>query len=65
MSGIDLKCERIKANIPQYKLAAQLGITQTELSAYENERRLLSPGVIEQIQEAIKTWKNSNHSMPI
>jgi DNA-binding transcriptional regulator YiaG len=60
MSGIELKCARIKARIPQYKLAAQLGITQTELSEYENERKLLLPEMAKQIKGVIENCiKNS------
>jgi hypothetical protein len=59
LSGIELKCARIKARMPQYILASQLGITQTELSSYENDRKILPLGIIERIMEAIRNWKNN------
>jgi hypothetical protein len=63
MSGFELKCTRLKARIPQYKLAAYIGITQTELSAYENQHKLLSQEIVEQIKEAIRNWKDDNPSI--
>jgi hypothetical protein len=41
LSGIELKCTRIRYRVLQYELAAALGIPQTELSQYENEKKPL------------------------
>ena len=54
MSGIELKCERIRSKVPQYILAAALGITQTELSQYENEKRQLTAELQAQIKKKLK-----------
>ncbi len=54
MNGIELKCERIRARIPQYRLAARLGITQTELSEYENEKKRIPRGLEESIRQTIE-----------
>lgn len=36
MTGLDVKIERIKNRIPQYRVAASLGIPATTLSKIEN-----------------------------
>ena len=35
----NLKIERVRLGLPQYRVAARLGITQSELCALENGRR--------------------------
>ena len=54
MNGIELKCERIRSQVLQYELAAALGITQTELCQYENQRKALPSEIEERIRKSIK-----------
>ncbi len=42
MSGKTLKIERIKADVPQWKLAEAMGIPQSLLSMMENGRATMS-----------------------
>jgi transcriptional regulator with XRE-family HTH domain len=56
MNGIEIKCERIRAKIPQYRLAAKLGITQTELSQYESERKPLPIQLENRIRKTIEKF---------
>ncbi len=53
MKGIELKCERIRLQVSQYELAAALGMPQTELCQYENEKRQLLPEVEKRIKITI------------
>ncbi|MGH2531565.1 MAG: hypothetical protein ACRDJW_04590 [Thermomicrobiales bacterium] len=39
MNGTDVKVERVRRKVKQYRLAAALGITQSELCAVENGRK--------------------------
>ena len=38
-----LKVERVRLGVPQYRLAAALGITQSAVCAWENGRRPMTP----------------------
>lgn len=43
MQPIDLKLERVRRGVRQYRLAAELGIPPTTLSKIENGQRRVSP----------------------
>ena len=49
ISGLELKVLRIRADLRQYKLAAQLGITQTKLSEIECGRAQPSNELLQRI----------------
>jgi transcriptional regulator with XRE-family HTH domain len=38
-----LKVDRVRLGVPQYRLAAALGITQSALCSWENGRRPITP----------------------
>jgi hypothetical protein len=42
MNGVDIKIERVRHGLRQYRVAAVLGITQSELCAVENGRKPIS-----------------------
>jgi transcriptional regulator with XRE-family HTH domain len=49
----ELKIERTRLAIPQYRLAAALGITQSALCAMENGRRPVSPDQERAVRNAL------------
>ena len=51
--GLDLKIARLRAGIKQYELAAKVGISPTQLSEIELDRRQASPELLERIAEAL------------
>lgn len=50
----ELKMERIRQNIPQFRLAQLAGISQTELSTYELGRRRCNAEKRRAIADALK-----------
>lgn len=53
MVGVDIKIARIRAGLKQYQVAAQVGVPQTILSAFENGRRAISPDLFRRILQAV------------
>lgn len=54
MEGLELKIERIKAGVPQYRVAQALGICPALLSYWENGRRSIPQGMRDRIIETIE-----------
>ena len=48
-----LKIERVRLGLPQYRVAARLGITQSELCALENGRRPMTSERERSVREAL------------
>ena len=53
-SGIDLKVQRIRAGVRQYRVAQALGIPASKLCDYENGRRPVSHQIADTISKTIK-----------
>lgn len=58
MTGKSLKILRITKEIPQWRLAQKVGITQAYLSAIETEKFLLTDEMEYQLKKAINEWKS-------
>ena len=54
MAPQELKLERIRQGVPQYRLAAAIGVPQTTLCAWENGRRPLSPDQERIVRDALR-----------
>ena len=54
MNGTDLKIERVRRGLRQYKVAAALDWPQTTLCNIESGRRTVSPEEAERIMNAIR-----------
>lgn len=54
IGGLDLKVKRIRTRLPQWRVAAKVGIHAPELSLIENERVEPSPGLVKRIIAAIE-----------
>lgn len=50
---MDIRAERLAAGLTQSQLAAAAGLTQPNLSAYENGRRLPTDAVLERLRHAL------------
>lgn len=53
MAGVDLKVARIRARVPQWELAARLGISPPRLSEIEAGRRPITPEMATKIKQAL------------
>ncbi len=51
----DLKIQRIRLGVPQYRLAAAIGVPQTTVCAWENGRR---PMTLEQKRLALEALRS-------
>jgi transcriptional regulator with XRE-family HTH domain len=49
----ELKIERIRLGLPQYRVAAALGVPQTTLCAWENGRRPITPEQEQAVRDAL------------
>ena len=54
VNGTELKVERIRRGVRQFKVAAALGITQSALCAIENYRRPVSKQQADEVVQAIR-----------
>ncbi len=59
IDGLDLKIERIRRQLPQWKVAAAAGMTQSVLCAIENGRRPLTDHDAETIRRTIASLDDS------
>jgi len=57
VGGLNIKLERVRAGLRQYKVAEVVGISRVMLSYYENDRRPMPPGMEQRILDAIKELK--------
>ncbi len=57
MEGMDLKVLRIRARIPQHKVAARMGICATVLASVENGRRPVKEAFEKRAIQAIEALK--------
>ena len=53
LNGLDIKIERVRLGLRQYRVAGELGIPQTTLSLWESGRKPIPPGQIPRITAAI------------
>jgi predicted nucleotidyltransferase len=51
---MDIRAERLAAGLSQSQLSQAAGVSQPNLSAYENGRRTPSPDVLHRIQQALR-----------
>jgi uncharacterized protein len=51
---MDIRAERIAAGLSQSQLSRAAGVSQPNLSAYENGRRTPSPEVLDRIRQALR-----------
>ena len=51
----DLKIQRIRLGVPQYRLAAAIGVPQTTVCAWENRRRPMRLGRERLALEAVRS----------
>jgi transcriptional regulator with XRE-family HTH domain len=63
-TGMELKLERVQLGVQQYRLAAALGITATELGNLEAGRKALTPERITAIQAALARLAASTPEAP-
>ena len=57
LTGFDVKVARLRACIPQWRLAQELGLRPGVLSEIENGRRSLSPAQLSGIMEVIASME--------
>jgi uncharacterized protein len=50
----DIRAERVAAGLSQSQLSRAAGVSQPNLSAYENGRRMPSPEVLDRIRQALR-----------
>ena len=55
MNGLDLKIERVRRGLRQYRVAAALGITSTTLSQIENGQRIVPQERLEEFARVIRS----------
>ena len=53
MEGLELKIARIRANLKQWQLASELGITQNRLSQYELGRKPIPNSIVINIKHVL------------
>ncbi len=51
---VDIRAERLAAGLSQSQLSRAAGVSQPNLSAYENRRRMPSPEVLDRIRQALR-----------
>jgi len=63
-AGLELKLQRIRHRLPQYKVAAALGIHPAALCALENGRRPVAPDQVVAIVRAIEALSVATSADP-
>lgn len=54
LSGLDVKIERVRSGVKQYRLAAALGIPQSTLSKIEGGQQIVPRARLEEIVRVIR-----------
>ena len=59
MEGLELKIARIKANLKQWQLASEVGISQNRLSQFELGRKPIPPELAAKIERLFNETKGA------
>ena len=63
MTGLDLKLERVRLGLRQYRVAAAIDVPQSRLSQWENGKQPVTPEQAAAVRDAMRTMvATSSHA---